>query len=418
MDKVYSNLGGRPGFDCGGFCKFCFFKNVDFQRLESLNIGCVNCPPDQIGCDYCRNIITGVKNGFKPISYVLMDVQNKLMQRPWDALNGDLKVVVHADADVFSYPDLMVLVSMIKQTGLPLHLGYTSGKAIKNESFAQELISKGLDELTFSAFCTDPEIRGKWMRDKNPEVSLKSLKLFCQTIDVHASVVVVPGVNDQEKFFQTCSDLEEWGIKSLILRRFGNLRYQGLIFNYDQPVAEGIIPPSYEEFKELVEQVSREFSFKLTSFPLYDPEKDFPFAILNKKNQKYLEQLPEIHGEATVITGKLAGPYLEKFFSAVDEFGLVNVVSVEKEIADLITPEDLETIDLSRVQKEVILPRGALVHQKQALEILGRDGTIRKIKRGPYNLTHPYHENLDFNEKELLDFEFKAFEELINIINH
>lgn len=417
MDKILANLGGRPGIDCGGFCEFCFFKSVDLNGLDSIKRGCINCSPHQIGCDYCLNIITGVNNKFKPLSQVLMLLQRKLLMNAYDALNKNLKIVVHADADVFFYPDLMELITLIKQTQLPLHLGYTSGKSIESKSFAEKLISKGLDELTFSAFSTDPDIRRIWMRDKNPEESLRSLKLFCENVEVNASVVVVPGVNDQDNLLQTCVQLEEWGIKSFILRRFGNFQYQGLIFNNQRPVAENITPHTYEEFQELVKNVSRDFSFQLYSFPFYDPQKDFPFAILNNKNRRYLEKLPIIDSRATIITGKLAAPFIEKLFEIIDENNRVNVVSVEKEIADLITPEDLESIDLAEVEKDVIIPRGALVHQKQALQLLSKDGTMRNIKRGPYNLTHPYHESVDFNQEQLLEYEFKSFKELIDIIN-
>lgn len=48
--EIYTDVGGRPGLDCGGFCKFCFYKNVDFNNLKSLKIGCIDCPPGQIGC--------------------------------------------------------------------------------------------------------------------------------------------------------------------------------------------------------------------------------------------------------------------------------------------------------------------------------------------------------------------------------
>ena len=44
--------------------------------------------------------------------------------------------------------------------------------------------------------------------------SLKGLKVFCENIDVNASVVVIPGLNDKDKILKTCVDLEEWGVKS------------------------------------------------------------------------------------------------------------------------------------------------------------------------------------------------------------
>ncbi len=415
--EIYTDVGGRPGLDCGGFCKFCFYKNVDFNNLKSLSIGCVDCPPHQIGCEKCQASINRVENDFKPLSKVFMDLEHKLMQKPWDAFTRNLKVVIGAGADIFYYPHLTELVSVIKASDLPLHLGYTSGKAIKDERFAQELISLGLDELSFSVFSTDPEVRRKWMGDKSSEEAVKGLKLFCENIDVNASVVVIPGVNDEEQLFQTCSDLEEWGVKSFVLRRFANFKDQGLILNDERPIVKGIKTHTYEEFQELVRKVSDEFSFRVLAFPFYDPKKDFPFAILKKKNREYLEELPSVKTEATVITSRLTAPFLKKFFELVNGSDLVNVVDVDKEIADLITHEDLESIDLTEVKKNVILPSGALVHDEQAWKILNKDGAQRKIKRGPYVLTHPYYESVDFDLEDLIEHELKSFKVLIDRIN-
>lgn len=415
--EIYTDVGGRPGLDCGGFCQFCFYKNVDFNRLKSLKIGCADCPPHQIGCEKCQALINRVENDFKPLPRVFMDLENKLMQNSWDALNRNLKVVIGAGADIFYYPHLKELVSVIKASYLPLHLGYTSGKAIKDESFTRELISLGLDELSFSVFSTDPELRRKWMRDRNPEEAVKSLKLFCENIEVNASVVVIPGVNDGKRLFQTGSDLEEWGVKTFVLRRFANFKNQGLILNDDRPILEGIKPHSYEEFQKLVRKVSDEFSFRVLAFPFYDPEKDFPFVILKEKNRRYLEELPSVKTEATVITSRLTAPFLKKFFELVDESDLVNVIGVDKEIADLITHEDLESIDLAEVRKNVVLPSGALVHDEQAQEIFSKDGVRRRIKRGPYVLTHPYYESVDFNTEELIEHELKSFKALIDKVN-
>lgn len=417
--QIYTDVGGRPGIDCGGFCQFCFYKNVDFQGLNSLNLGCTNCPPQQIGCEKCHALVNRVNNNFKPLPDVFIDLKRKiLMQELWGSLNKNLDVVIGAGADIFYYPHLIDLVSVLKESKLHLHLGYTCGKAINNVCLAEDLISIGLDELSFSVFSTDPRLRGKWMKDKNPEDAVKALKLFCENIDVNASVVAVPGVNDEEQIFETCSDLEEWGVNTFVLRRFANFKSQGLILNNNQPILGEVTPHTYEEFQELVRKISCEFSFRMLAFPFYDHQKNFPFAILKKENRKYLEELSEIKSPATIITSKLAAPFLRKIFQLIDKMGLVNIVYVEKEIADLITPEDLEFIDLSEVEKDVIIPRGALVHQETAHKILSKDGVNRNIKRGPYVLTHPYYESIDFTHEELIRHELKSFNELIYSINH
>ncbi|MGZ7049604.1 MAG: methyl coenzyme M reductase-arginine methyltransferase Mmp10, partial [Methanobacterium sp.] len=68
MKTIRVDVGGRTGIDCGGFCKFCFYKTVDFKNSKPT--GCINCPPDQIGCDYCRMFIDRVFTPFKPLSQV------------------------------------------------------------------------------------------------------------------------------------------------------------------------------------------------------------------------------------------------------------------------------------------------------------------------------------------------------------
>lgn len=416
MMQIYTDVGGRPGIDCGGFCQFCFYKNVDHGRIESLNLGCFNCPPNQVGCEKCHALVNRVNNYFKPLPDVFMDLNRQIFMKGLGRDN--LKLVIGAGADIFYYPQLMELVGVIKGSEIPLHLGYTCGKAIKNQNLAEELISLGLDELSFSVFSTDPELRRKWMRDKNPEEAVKSLKLFCENINVNASVVAIPGINDEEQIFQTCSDLEEWGVKIFVLRRFANTKDQGLILNDEQPVLKDVVPHTYEEFQELVEKIYYEFSFNMLAFPFYDPSKNFPFAILNEKNRKYLENIKNIDTQATVVTSKLAAPFLLKFFDLIGQSHMVNVISVDKEIADLITPEDLESIDLTYLKRNVVIPRGALVHQKHAQKILSKDGVKRKIERGPYALTHPYYEGLNFSEDELIKHELKSFNYLIDVINN
>lgn len=416
--EFVTDVGGRTGIDCGGFCRFCFYKNLDFNKLKSLKLGCVNCPPDQFGCDECWKPVNRIKDKFKPLPQVLNDLENRLAV--YYNLRGyleDVRFLVSGGADVFNYPQLIEMISILKNSGYPVHLGYTSGKTIKNRDLAVELISLDLDQLNFSVFSTNPDLRRRYVRDKNSVEAIESLKLFCENIDVNVSVVVIPGVNDEEQIFQTASDLEEWGVNSFVLRRFANFKHQGLILNDDRPILEGVSTHSYDEFKELVKKVDEEFSLQVLSFPFYSPHTDFPFAILKRKNREFLDYLPPIKSQASVITGGLAGPFLEEFFCLVDESRMVNVVVLEKEIADLITHEDLESISLDEVKRRVILPYGALVKDDQAEEILSSDGISRKIVRGPKVLTHPYYEGVSFDQDELIRYELKSFSNLIDKIN-
>ncbi|MDP3066880.1 MAG: hypothetical protein Q8N08_09110 [Methanobacteriaceae archaeon] len=260
-------------------------------------------------------------------------------------------------------------------------------------------------------------MRRKWMNDSTPSESIKGLKMFCENIELYASSVIIPGVNDGEHLYETCANLEDWGAKSLILRRFANFKRQGLIYN-KKPLIKGIEPISYEEFQLLIQEIAKEFSFTVTGYPFYDPQNESPFTISKKENRDFLANLNNIEAEATIITSKLAVPFLKKIFKKVDASNQINIVNVDKEIADLIVDEDLETIDLREVKGNVIIPSGALVHDKQAARILSKDGKSRKIVRGPYILTYPSREESHVTTKEeLIKFELNAFNELIGTIN-
>ncbi|MGZ7068157.1 MAG: methyl coenzyme M reductase-arginine methyltransferase Mmp10, partial [Methanobacterium sp.] len=405
-------MGGRAGIDCGGFCKFCFYSNINSNNLKSL--GCVNCHPDHIGCDYCQNFINRILSKFKPLNQVLADFikKNNLF-----LLSENDQIMINGGGDLLNYPHLKELVSILKGFNLPLHLNYTGGKPIKNSSMVEDVISWGVDGVGFSIFSTNPQMRRRWMNDKTPEESIEGLRIFCENIDLNASVVVIPGINDEKEIYYTCNHLEEWGAKSLSLRRFANYKNQGLILN-DKPILEGVDPHSYEDFQKMVQTIDDEFSFQVLGFPFYDPKNKGPFLISKPENRNYLEKLKRIKSQATIITSELAAPFLWKIFDEIDPSNLVNVLSLNKEIADLIVHEDLESIDLSQVKGKVIIPGGALVHDKYSQKLLSKDGKRRRVIRGPYILANPYKGEDDYyGRDELIKFEIKSFNNLIDKIN-
>ena len=114
-------------------------------------------------------------------------------------------------------------------------------------------------EVSFTVFSTNPELRRKYMNDKNAEIALECLKIFCKSCEVYAAVVLIPGVNDGAELEKTCSDLEDMGAKGLILMRFANAREQGLILG-NAPIMPGITPHSVEEFQNIVTETAAEAS--------------------------------------------------------------------------------------------------------------------------------------------------------------
>jgi NifB/MoaA-like Fe-S oxidoreductase len=93
---------------------------------------------------------------------------------------------------------------------VPITLGYTSGNGFKTADDAEQLIKAGVREVSFTVFSTRPELRRRYMGDKNAEIALENLKTFCESCDVYCASVLLPGVNDGEELERTASDLRRW----------------------------------------------------------------------------------------------------------------------------------------------------------------------------------------------------------------
>ena len=323
---------------------------------------------------------------------------------------------ITGDGDVSCYPDLLNLTRGIKDMDLPIHLGYTSGKGIDDASIVDKLINNGVIETTYTTFSTDPKIRKEWMNDPTPEASIEALKRFCESCDVHAASIIIPGVNDGEELARTCENLESWGAKALILMRFANTFNEGLILG-NEPIIKGIESQPVEEFGELVKQINSEYKFRVSGTPVCDPETGGPFAIAKDENEVFLQFIKPITGEATVITSKIAEPYLTKIFSKLETGENVNIVACEKEIACLITKEDLEKLDLSEIKDTVIIPGRSFVHQLDAERILSADGVERLIGRGPDTLSVDGELSIDMTDENVIERELEEFNDLVDAIN-
>jgi methanogenesis marker radical SAM protein len=408
--QIIADVGGIPGKDCRGFCRYCYFRKVK----SGDPFGCKFCNSGRVGCDHCTTGVREIGSEFIPPFIVVNSVQNSLMLGEYR--DHDLKVNISGGGDVSCYPHLLEVASAFKQLNLPIHLGYTSGKGIDDARIAEDLLSLGVKEVTFTVFSTDALLRKKWMGDENPEESLKALKIFSENCEVHAAAVIVPGANDGDKLFQTCSDLEEWGAKAFILMRFANFENQGLILG-NEPIINGLTPHSLEEFENLVRQLNKEFSFQVTGTPLCDPGNDAPFALSKSKNQEYLDILSEVTSEATILTSKIAAPFIKKIITNIGAEDLVNVVTADKDIGCLITEKDLEGIDLKDLKETVLIPGRAFVHDKRAEEVLSRDGVERIVARGPDKLSVDGEMSSTLSKKEVLKAELYAFQDLIEAIN-
>ncbi len=400
--EILADLGGRPGHDCRGFCRYCYFKGVK----EVQPFGCKYCMPFQKGCNYCTKSVKEGYSSFKPLSVVAQEIQQAVY------FNKNIsKFNVSGGGDVSCYPELKPLVNFLSRYNKPIHLGYTSGKGLNRED-AVFFIDHGVNEVTFTVFATDPELRRNYMNDKTPEDSLDALRVLAEKCTVYAAAVLIPGVNDGDVLLKTCADLEEMGVKGLILMRFANTVEQGLILD-NAPVIEGIVPHTLSEFKAIVDDMNSRFKFRVTGTPLYDPETGAPFAIRNEPDARSL--LPEVTKEATIITGEVAAPLLREIFD--DLGGLVNIIPVKKDVGCLITIDDIKGLDLSVLKETVLFPGRAFVYDPEIKKIISSDGIDRLVRRGPDLLTVDGEMSISMTKEEVLAREIEAFTELIQMIN-
>jgi len=404
MAQLTVDIGGRAGLDCRGFCEYCYFKRVKTTRA----FGCRHCLPFVVGCDYCTKGVREEYTGFKDLRTIAQDTLAALQTK-----SGDLdRITISGGGDPSCYPQFTDLIELLGATEAPLHIGYTSGKGWDDPNTADLLIKNGLSECSFTVFAADSSLRKRWMHDPTPEASLEILERLCGAADVYAAAVVLPGVNDGEVLERTCEWLEERGAKGLILMRFANSTEQGLILE-NAPVIKGQSVQSVESFREMVSDLAGRFKMKISGTPLWDPDIGSPFAILHEP--ALLKKLPRVQRRATVISGSVATPFINGILSA--RGAKCPVIPVEKEIACLITKDDLQKIDCSLLEPVVIIPGRAFVHDTEAQKIVSRDGTARRVIRGPDQLTADAETSMGMTKKEVLALEIEGLSDLIRCIN-
>ncbi|HUT38894.1 MAG TPA: methyl coenzyme M reductase-arginine methyltransferase Mmp10, partial [Methanoregula sp.] len=398
------DIGGSPGINCRGFCEYCYFKKV--RGVQPL--GCRYCLPFKKGCDYCTRGIREEYSGFKDLKTIadetLVNLQGK---------SGDLeRITISGGGDPSCYPRFNELIELLGSMEAPLHIGYTSGKGWDDPAIADLLIDNGLSELSFTVFATDPALRKRYMHDPTPEVSLTILEKLCENVDVYAAAVILPGINDGQVLEQTCEWLQDRGAKGIILMRFANAVEQGLILG-NGPIINNQTVQTVESFRDLISDLNQKFSLKISGTPLWDPDLGSPFAILNEGD--LIDKLPRIQRSATVISGSIAAPFIEKVLAVCGS--KVPVVPVRKEIACLITIDDLRELDLSLLEPVVIIPGRAFVHDAEVQDVLSSDGIERQVIRGPEMLTADAETSMGMTREQVLEMEMDGFADLIRTIN-
>jgi putative methanogenesis marker protein 10 len=403
--EILVDVGGNPGTDCRGFCKYCYFKKVGITEP----LGCKYCPPFLKGCDYCTRSVRESHSGFKPMQTVLSETAAKLYNIKESDIDG---FIITGGGDVSCYPEFLPLLSFLSDFGLPVKIGYTSGKGFDGTE-SPFLKKANIKEVNFTLFASDSALRKEYMHDPTPEMSLKVFEELCAFCDVYAAVILVPGANDGAVLEKTLTYLERVGAKGALLMRFANSAENGLILG-NAPIIPEIVPHTIEEFAEIVRSAAKNHpSLRISGTPLEDPLLDSPFAIRNVPEA--LEKLPPVTAEATIITSKAAAPRLTEIFEKLG--GSVNVVPVEKDIACLITADDFRKMDQSNLKETIFIPGRCFVHEKEIKEIFVPDKSKRIVRRGPDTLSADGEISASMTKEELIQFEISAFTELIQQIN-
>jgi NifB/MoaA-like Fe-S oxidoreductase len=175
----------------------------------------------------------------------------------------------------------------------------------------------------------------------------------------------------------------------------------------------GIVPHTVEEIGRMATEINEMCDMKVAGTPLWDPNTGAPFALAHNKGE--LKKLPPIEKSATLITSSVAYPLLSSIFQELGDN--VNVVSVSKEIGNLITQDDFACLETDEVKERVVIPGSVLARDREIRKALGRDGKRRLVFRGPDNLTVESERSICMTTRQVLDREIEAFTGLIEEIN-
>ena len=107
--QLVADVGGIPGRDCIGFCKYCYFRKVK----EVKSFGCAHCLPNKIGCERCSKGVSETQGDFKAPFEVMNEVQTAMMMAMGH--QGEINAYISGGGDISCYPHLESLTANLNQ---------------------------------------------------------------------------------------------------------------------------------------------------------------------------------------------------------------------------------------------------------------------------------------------------------------
>lgn len=160
----------------------------------------------------------------------------------------------------------------------------------------QRIEQMRLSPLYVSVHATEPEVRIRLLKNPRAGQILQQLKWFQERrLQIHAQVVVCPGINDGKHLEQTLKDLASFhtgevpAVASVAVVPVGLTRFR--------PPEDELIPVTREKAKEVISQVrmlSRQFRQKLSSSVVWLADEWFLIAGEELPSESEYEEYPQI----------------------------------------------------------------------------------------------------------------------------
>jgi len=272
-----------------------------------------------------------------------------------------------------------------------LHGAYITLTNISNRDI-KRIIDQRLSPLYISVHTTDPVLRGRMLGLKGESDILGIIDILAGgRIEMHCQVVICPGINDGEALEKTIFDLAEYFpyIRSVALVPVGLTRYRDglprlrpvarreaadymimtkrLGSNFKRDIGENFVYPADELYLLSGEGIppASEYAGSYQIENGVGMVRDFLDSFERRVNE--LEGLPSGRPGVTIVTGKLAYPFMRNVAERVSEVGGVDieVIGVENRffgdgvtVSGLLTGRDI-TYTLSkesRLKGAVLLP--------------------------------------------------------------